>query len=94
MEIDGSLYPNLTDLYRIGWRAVEADRGPRHVKVTIYERLSDRTAPRYFASYEEKIEVEIDQERRGLWVDAGMPREAGDSPEACMHAALSHLNEA
>lgn len=92
MEIDAALYPNITELYRAGWRIVEANRGGRHFKVTIHEKLGDPEPPLFFASYDEKIELEIDHERRSLWAEADLPREAAHTPEECMHAALTRLN--
>jgi hypothetical protein len=93
MEVAPRLYPNLTEVYRIEWRSVEADRGPRHFKISIYERLTNREPARFFPNYEERVELEIDGERRSLWVDVNLPAEACDSVEECMHGALSRLNE-
>lgn len=93
MELDATRYPNLTDLFLVEWRAVEADRGAQHFKVTVYERLTGGEPPRFFAVYDEKIQAEIDQKERRLWASADIPSEAGDSVEECMHAALTRLNE-
>ena len=93
MKIDASRYPNVTDIFRVDWRAIEADVGPRHFKVTVFEKLGDPEPPPFFATFDEKIRVEIDQVDRPLWVGTDLPPEEGDSPEDCVTAALGRLNE-
>jgi hypothetical protein len=92
IDIDASQYPNITELYRSGWRSIEAHVGRRHFKVAVYEKLSDAEPPRFSVNYEEKIKVRIEEEERPMWVKADLPWEAGDDPDECLRRALAHVD--
>jgi hypothetical protein len=94
MEIDSARFPNITRLDRVGWRSVDAHLGSRQFRVAVYEKLSDRESPIYSADYEERVDVEIGGAWKRIWVRADLPWEASDSVDACLHAALRHVNDA
>ena len=93
-DVDPSLYPNITALFRVGFRGIEAHVGRRRFRVTIYEALHDRRPPVFSTNYEEEIEILIDGELRPLYVKADLPWAAADSIDECLRAALHHVNVA
>jgi hypothetical protein len=94
IEIDASLYPNITALYRVGFRGVEARVGDRRFRLTIYEALHDAGSPRFSANYEEEVQIELNGEWRPILVKANLPWEAADTVEECVRAGLRHIDEA
>lgn len=93
IDIDVSLYPNITALYRIGPRDVEAHLGPRRFRVAIYEGLKD-PQPTYSTNYEQRIEVGVAGRWLPLWVTADLPWEVRDSVDECLRAGLAHVDRA
>jgi hypothetical protein len=94
IDIDPSLYPNISELHRVGLRTVDAHLGRRRFRVWIFEKLSDREPPLFSTSYQERVEVELGDRWVQLWVRTDLPWETGDSVDACMRAALTHVDGA
>lgn len=94
LDIDASPYPNITELYRTGFRRVDAHLGRRRFRIWIFEKLRDRDPPIYSANYEEATQVQIRGEWQSLWVKTDLPWEAADSVEDCLRAALAQVNKA
>ena len=94
VELDLSLYPNITELCWAGSGYVEAYLGRRCFRVCVCETHSAGAQPLFCARYEEKTQIEIDHEWRWLWVEADLPWQSGDTAEECMRAALAQVNNA
>jgi hypothetical protein len=94
LKVDVSLYPNISELYRVEWRDVDAVVGGQRFRVIVYEDLLATDQPRFVTHYHRLIELEVDGVPRGRWSDGvDLPVERRDSVDECMHAGLSHVND-
>lgn len=75
------------------WRDVDAVVGDRRFRVIAWEDLKAANGPAFVTHYHELIELEIDGEPRRRWAEADFPVERHDTPEACIHAGLTHVDE-
>jgi hypothetical protein len=94
LDLEPSSFQSVTEIWGSGPNEivvhVTAKGGVRRkVKITAQQNLRSGATPGYFATYEEEVEVvDAHGERREVWALAAFPWQDGETPEACLRAAL------
>jgi len=97
LDIDASVYPNITELREVSSHAVEASAGGRRFRVTA-QRDIGRPEPYYWAEYEEEVSFSASDvdDMRTVWVGGlgiDIPWQDGDTIQECLRTALMWVND-
>lgn len=89
IKINADSYPEVTEIWGYSSNSIVLNMADgREVKIIAAHNIKSGATPKYFAHYEERIEIEVNNQRHRIWAEVHYPWQDGDTIEECLKHAI------